>query len=115
MASNGNSRRPPQSSTEKQEEENFQFSKVFQAFTELPRIIRLVWSTSALLTTTMAVISLINGFLPALSVWITGGLVDSVVQAAFNPTHSLTQVWFFVAAQLITGVAQSLLSTLSNI
>ncbi|HET8845102.1 MAG TPA: ABC transporter ATP-binding protein [Ktedonobacteraceae bacterium] len=115
MASNGNIRRPPQNANEKQEEEKFQFSKVFQAFTELPRIVRLVWSTSAVLTATMAVISLINGFLPALSVWITGGLVDSVVRAAFSPTHDLAPVWFFVGAQLVTGVAQSLLSTLSNI
>lgn len=115
MANNGPVRRPLQTTGAKQEEEKFQLSKVFQAFTELPRIVRLVWSTSWLLTITMAGISLINGFLPALSVWITGALVDSVVQATFSPTHNLTLVWFFVGAQLVVGVVQSLLSTLSNI
>ncbi len=97
------------------EEKRFQLRHVFLAFTELPRILRLVWSTSRWLTLSMALISLVNGFLPALSVWITRGLVDSVITAAFRPNHPSTGVWIFVGAQLGVNVAQSLLSTLSNI
>lgn len=119
MSSNGNIRRPPQTSSEKgqkeQEDEKFQLRKVFLAFTELPRVIRLVWSTSYSLTIIMALLSLVSGFLPALSVWVTRGVVDSVILAAFSPAHNLGPVWFFVIVQLLVGLAQSLLSTLSNI
>lgn len=119
MSSNGNIRRPSQTPTEKphgeQEDEKFQFRRVFLAFKELPRVTRLVWSTSAVLTTMLALLSLVSGFLPAASVWITGGVLQSVFEAAFSRTHDLTQVWLYVGAQLIVGLLQSLSSTLTNI
>jgi ATP-binding cassette subfamily B protein len=115
----GEIRRRPSTSRERsqkeQDDEQFQIRKVFLAFTELPRVIRLVWSTSYSLTIIMALLSLVSGFLPAMSVWITRGVVDSVIVAAFSPAHNLEPVWFFVIAQLLVGLAQSLLSTLSNI
>src|SRR2546421_4752658 len=37
----------------------------------LPRVIRLVWSTQARLTTAMAVLSIFRGFTTAVSFWIT--------------------------------------------
>ncbi|EFH81388.1 ABC transporter ATP-binding protein [Ktedonobacter racemifer] len=119
MSSNGNGRQPPQTPKGKQPKEQnddtFQLSRVFLAFTQLPRVIRLVWSTSPLLTIIMALISFASGFLPALSVWITRGVVDSVITAAFSRTHTLGMVWFFVGAQMVVGLGQNLLSTLSNI
>src|SRR5690242_13736351 len=100
MFSNGGSprqRRPsPASQGNTPDDKRFQLSKVFLAFTELPRILRLVWSTSRWLTISMAAISLVNGFLPAVSVWITRGLVDSVISAAFRPNHPSAGVWIFV-------------------
>lgn len=119
MSSNGTPqirrRSPALNSRNTPEEKRFQLSRVFLAFTELPRILRLVWSTSHWLTISMALISLVNGFLPALSVWITRGLVDSVITAAIRPNHPASGVWLFVGAQLGVNVVQSLLSTLSNI
>jgi ATP-binding cassette subfamily B protein len=119
MSSNGTPQRQRQAPASNQgktpEEKRFQLRHVFLAFTELPRILRLVWSTSRFLTVSMALISLINGFLPAVSVWITRGLVDSVITAAFRPNHPSSGVWIFVGAQLGVNVVQSLLSTLSNI
>lgn len=119
MSSNGTPQPQRRATTLSQgkapEEKRFQLRHVFLAFTELPRILRLVWSTSRVLTISMALISLVNGFLPALSVWITRGLVDSVITAAFRPNHPSAGVWIFVGAQLGVNVAQSLLSTLSNI
>jgi ATP-binding cassette, subfamily B, bacterial len=119
MSENGNFRRPPRRASNRRqnesEEEKFQFSKVFLAFTELPRIARLVWSTNLWLTLAMALMSLLSGFLPAASVTITAGVVDSVIRAAFSPGHPLTLVWIFVGAQLVVNLLQSLLSTLSNI
>ncbi len=119
MSSNGNPRRPLRTPVERpqkdRDDEKFEFRKVFLAFSELPRVIRLVWDTSHSMTIAMALISIISGFLPAVSVWITRGVVDSVITAAFSPNHNLGPVWFYVVAQLVVGLAQSLFSTVSNI
>jgi len=119
MSSNGNTRRPLRTPTERpqkdRDDEKFEFRKVFLAFSELPRVIRLVWDTSHAMTIAMALISIISGFLPAVSVWITRGVVDSVITAAFSPNHNLGTVWFYVVAQLVVGLVQSLFSTVSNI
>jgi len=119
MSSNGNPRRPLRTPVERpqkdRDDEKFEFRKVFLAFSELPRVIRLVWDTSHAMTIAMALISIISGFLPAVSVWITRGVVDSVITAAFSPNHNLGPVWFYVVAQLVVGLAQSLFSTVSNI
>ncbi|HVU66804.1 MAG TPA: ABC transporter ATP-binding protein [Ktedonobacteraceae bacterium] len=122
MSSNGNHgslRQPPRlmlaNLRGEQKEEQFQLRKVFQAFTELPRVLRLVWSTSALLTSMLALLSLASGLLPAASVWISGGVLQSVVRAIISTDHDLSQVWFYVIAQLIVNLLQSLVSTLSNI
>src|SRR5258708_3338762 len=119
MSSNGNPRRPLRTAVERpqkdRDDEKFEFRKVFLAFSELPRVIRLVWDTSHSMTIAMALISIISGFLPAVSVWITRGVVDSVITAAFSPNHNLGPVWFYVVAQLVVGLAQSLFSTVSNI
>ncbi|HEY0756572.1 MAG TPA: ABC transporter ATP-binding protein [Ktedonobacteraceae bacterium] len=117
---NGNIRRPPHlviatPQRKESEDEKFQLRKVFQAFTELPRVLHLVWSTSALLTCVLVLLSLISGFLPAASVWISGGVLQSVVKAAFSRQHDLSEVWFYVGAQLVVGLLQSLISTLTNI
>lgn len=119
MSSNGNPRRPLRTPVERpqkdRDDEKFEFRKVFLAFSELPRVIRLVWDTSHSMTIAMALISIISGFLPAVSVWITRGVVDSVITAAFSPNHNLGTVWFYVVAQLVVGLVQSLFSTVSNI
>ena len=118
MASNGHSRRPQQPQPEKPQEEQdekFQLQKVFLAFIELPRIVRLVWPTSPVLTSMLALISLVGGFLPALNVWITRGIVDNVILLLIGRLHSMVPVWSFVGALLAVNLVQSLLSTLSNI
>ncbi|MGI9056983.1 MAG: ABC transporter ATP-binding protein [Ktedonobacteraceae bacterium] len=87
--------------------------QVVGAFTSLPRVLRLVWSTSALLTVFMGVLSLLQGFTPALSVWITGLVIDSVVLGI--RIHSTSPIWFPVSLQLAIVLISNLLSTLSNI
>jgi len=119
MSSNGKTHRSPQTpgakSQKEREDEQFEFRKVFLAFRELPRVIRLVWQTNRLMTISMALISVISGFLPAVSVWVTRGVVDSVVTAAFSSQHDMRMVWFFVVAQLLVGLLQSFFGTISNI
>ncbi|MEO9057731.1 MAG: ABC transporter ATP-binding protein [Ktedonobacteraceae bacterium] len=87
--------------------------QVVGAFTSLPRVLRLVWSTSALLTVFMGILSLLQGFTPALSVWITGLVIDSVVLGI--RIHSTSPIWFPVGLQLAIVLISNLLSTLSNI
>jgi ATP-binding cassette subfamily B protein len=122
MASNGNARRLPRTPQSLdgrpqrgRDDEQFELRKIFLAFTDLPRVMGLIWSTSRWMTIIMALVSIISGFLPAVSVWITRGVVDSVIIAAFSPSHPLGPVWFYVVAQLVVGLVQSLFSTLSNI
>jgi ATP-binding cassette subfamily B protein len=118
MANNGHFWRSQQVRSERSadgQDEKFQLQRVFLAFIELPRIVRLVWPTSPTLTTILALISLVGGFLPALNVWITRGIVDNVIFLLEGRIHSMVPIWIFVGALLAVNLLQSLLSTLSNI
>jgi ATP-binding cassette, subfamily B, bacterial len=93
--------------------EKFSFNQVTGAFASLPRVMSLVWSTSALFTALLGILSLLQGFSPALSVWITGLVIDSVV--AGIRLHSPNPIWFPIGLQLAVLLFSNLLSTLSNI
>ncbi len=94
-------------------EEKFSFRKVPEAFVSLPRVLRLVWSTSALLTTLLGLLNLAQGFIPALSVSITALVIDSVVRAI--QIHSTSPIWLPIALQLAIALISSLLANVSNI
>ncbi len=95
------------------EEEGFKITHVFEAFTSLPRVLRLVWSTDARLTAGLAFISLLRGSTPAITVYITKMVIDSVVLGI--RTHSIAPIWLPMTLQLAIGLLDRLLSTLSNI
>jgi ABC-type multidrug transport system fused ATPase/permease subunit len=63
MKQNGTSPNRPRGKGQKEPEERFKISQVFEAFTSLPRVLRLVWSTDAWLTGTLALLSLVRGFI----------------------------------------------------
>jgi ATP-binding cassette subfamily B protein len=94
-------------------DENFSVKKVPGAFASLPRVLRLVWSTSAPLTTLLGLLNLAQGFTPAISVSITGLVIDSVVRAI--NIHSTAPIWVPIGLQLGITLLSSLLSNLSNI
>jgi len=94
-------------------DEKFSIKRVPGAFASLPRVVRLVWSTSAILTIQLGLLSLAQGFIPAFSVTITGLLIDSVVRAIH--IHNIVPIWLPVGLQLGITLLSSLLSTLSNI
>jgi len=94
-------------------DEKFSIKKVPGAFASLPRVLRLVWSTSALLTILLGLLSLMQGFTPAFSVTITALVIDSVVKAI--RIHSTNPIWFPIGLQVGITLLSSLLSTLSNI
>ena len=93
-------------------DEGFKLRQVFEAFTSLPRVLRLVWSTHALFTAALGLLSIAQGFMPAISVVITRYLIDGVVYGILN--HTLSHIWLPVSAQLGAGLISNLLSTLSN-
>src|SRR3989442_772533 len=93
-------------------DEKFSLKKLPGTFASLPRVLRLVWSTSALLTILLGLLSLAQGFTPAFSVSITGLVIDSVVRAI--RIQSTDPIWLPVGLQLAITLVSSLLSTLSN-
>ena len=98
-----------------QEEEEFKLRHVLTAFTGLPRVLGLVWSTDRRMTFLMALISVVRGFIPAASVFITKLVIDSVVRAIFSPAHIVTMVWVFVGLQLAVNLLDRFFGTISNI
>src|SRR5205085_10099981 len=95
------------------EDDNFKFSHVLGAFTGLPRVLRLVWSTQPLLTLSLALLNLLQGSTPAATIVITKLVIDSVVRGI--QIHSVAPIWLPVGLQLAVGLGNSLLGTLSNI
>src|SRR6266550_4215077 len=63
----------------------------------------------------MGILSLLRGFIPAVTVSITRYLIDSVVLAIRSPAHNVTMVWVFVGLQLAVGLLDRLFTVLSNI
>src|SRR6266436_4016033 len=98
---------------QQESDQGFKISQVFGAFTSLPRVLRLVWSTQPFFTLMMALLSLLRGITPTLSILVTRFLIDSVVSAI--RTHVTTMVWVLVGLQLAVALLDRLLSTLSNI
>jgi len=88
------------------EGDGFSLKMVFSAFASLPRVLDLVWTTNARLTLAMGLISLLRGFSPALSAFITKLVVDSVVAAIQHKGETSTVFWL-VGLQLLINVAIS--------
>src|SRR5438034_8500836 len=92
--------------------EKFSIKRVPSGFASLQRVLHLVWSTSAVLTVMLGLLSLAQGFLPAVTVTISGLVIDSVVRAI--RIQSIAPIWLPVVLQLGAALASSLLSTFSN-
>ncbi|HLZ55768.1 MAG TPA: ABC transporter ATP-binding protein [Ktedonosporobacter sp.] len=97
----------------KAQEEEFKLSHVLTAFTSLPRVLGLVWSTSVPLTAGMAGISLLRGCTPAATAVISKLVIDAVVHGI--RIHSVTPIWLPVILQLAVGLLDRFLSVLSNV
>lgn len=98
---------------EKKEEEKFRFAKLPAMLTSLPRVLRLVWSTSPWLTIMLGVMDILQGITPAITISITALVIDSVVQAIRlgNPSP----IWLPIGLQLGMSLLSSLINTLSNV
>lgn len=86
-------------------------------WTGLLNVARLVWGTSRVFATGLAIATLIQSVLPAMQVWLTGQLIDAVV-AGLNTGGDSTPVRSVVilsAIQLSILLASSLMQSLGNI
>ncbi len=98
---------------QKDEKPGFKIRQIFSALASLPRVLKLVWSANAPLTLTLGLLGLIQGVVPALTIWITKQVIDSVVQSL--TTKIFTMVIFWVAIQMAINLLDRLLTALSNI
>ncbi len=95
------------------DEDGFSLRQVPIAFASIPRVMKLVLSASILFTVLMGLLSILQGFMPALSIEVTR-LVVSSVEVGIR-IHSVNPIWFPVGLQLAVVLLTSLLSTLGNI
>ena len=95
------------------DEDGFSLRQVPIAFASIPRVMKLVLSASALFTVLMGILSILQGFMPALSIEITRLVVASVESGI--RIHSINPIWFPVGLQLGVVLLTSLLGTLGNI
>ncbi len=95
------------------DEEGFSLRQVPIAFASIPRVMKLVLSASTLFTVLMGILSILQGFMPALSIEITRLVVNSVEVGI--RIRSVNPIWFPVGLQLAVVLLTSLLSTLGNI
>lgn len=92
-------------------EEKWSFKKVVSTFASLPRVVRLVWSTSRGLTLLLGLLNLAQGILPVMSLSVTALVIDSVVQAM--RTRSVSPLWGPVGLQLGITLCSSVLGSLT--
>ncbi len=107
--------RPQRGGKSSKNDEGFDFKMVFGAFTSLPRVLRLVWATHAFYTFSLGLITVLRGFSPAASAWVTKLLIDSVINALPPKNGPVSDVIWLVLLQLLINVVSSLLGTLANI
>src|SRR5690348_7160014 len=65
----------------KGEEDRLTPRKVFTALASLLRVMRLVWRISRFFTVVLGVLYILQGFLPAITAFIAGAMIDAVVRA----------------------------------
>jgi ATP-binding cassette, subfamily B, bacterial len=91
--------------------------QVVTAFTSLPRVLKLVWDVQPIFTILLALLYVVQGFVPLLTAYAGKLLLNGVVAAIFarGARGTATLVIWFVALQFGVQGLSSLLSTLSNI
>ena len=81
------------------------------------RVLGLVWDANAPLTVSLALLNLVQGFLPAMRVWVSKLLIDEVVAAVSSGTglQAMPAVLLLVGLQFAIGAAGNIFGTASNI
>src|SRR5262249_6213641 len=93
--------------------ERLTFKKIGTAFASLPRVLGLVYRVQPVFTVALGVLYILQGFVPALTAFISAQLINSVVRAIQlkGAEGSSTLVVWFVVAQFGVQAVGRLLST----
>jgi ATP-binding cassette, subfamily B, bacterial len=94
-------------------EEKFSLKKIPGTLASLPRVMRLVWQTSKIMTLVLGLLNILQGVLPAIRISITALVIDSVVQAIH--LRSASPIWWPIGLQLGITLFSGLLNAISNI
>jgi ATP-binding cassette, subfamily B, bacterial len=91
--------------------------KVAAAFASMPRVLKLVWNIQPVYTVLLAILNILQGFLPTLTAGVTALLIDAVTRPFLHggTGGSVSLVIWLVVAQFGVQGASSLLQTLANI
>ncbi|HEU5439070.1 MAG TPA: ABC transporter ATP-binding protein [Ktedonobacterales bacterium] len=91
--------------------------KVAAAFASMPRVLKLVWDIQPFYTVLLAILNILQGFLPTLTAGVTALLIDAVTRPFLHggAGGSVSLVIWLVVAQFGVQGASSLLQTLANI
>ena len=103
--------------TRQRSDDRLTAEKILTAFTSLPRVLKLVWDIQPAFTVSLGVLYLAQGFLPAITAYVSKLLIDGVVAAIRDGGRDGTGafvIWMVVAQFGIQGVS-ALLSQLTNI
>ena len=83
------------------------------------QVLRLVWTTSRSLTTSLALTTLIQSIVPAIQVWLAGQLIQAVADGigagAAGRDQAVQTIFLLAAAQLVVLVGSSFAQTGSNV
>ncbi len=80
------------------------------ALKNVPPLLRMVWSTSPLLTTASLVLRLLAALLPLATLWVAKLIIDAVVRAVGGKTVDPAHVWRLLVLELGLAIAADLLS-----
>jgi ATP-binding cassette subfamily B protein len=87
----------------KQGSQQFSLRNVWEGLAGVPRVLRLVWSASPLLTSCLAGLTALRGITPLITITISRVILDNVILAIYH-THSITPILFPVLLQVIINL-----------
>ena len=80
------------------------------ALKNVPRLLRMVWSTSPLLATASLILRLVAALLPLATLWVAKLIIDAVVRSAGGKPVDPVRIWQLLATELGLAIAADLLS-----
>ena len=98
------------------EEQGSKLKTAISVIANTPKLFKLVWQTSRLCTIILGMITLVQGILPLLKLWVGKLIVDGVVNAISSQTPSdyLSRVLILMVLELGLGAITSLLGRVNG-
>src|SRR5438132_13231610 len=85
-----------------------------EALRYIPALFRLIWRTHRAYTSTIVVLRVVRSGIPVVTFWVGKLILDSVI-AAKAGHGSLTQIWRYVALELLIVLSGEILARASSL